>query len=737
MDTKLKKFSRSSSLQYVVFIITVLLLCGLSSVLVDNSEVILNRSYGSVNETLARKSSEISNQLLTLAAYYKSEEYLRSGATVTSEKIEQKKEELLTEKYSLLENTLERRQQSAASRERQEFEQRLRGSSVWRDQQQTTELPERQELSDESQVQQQSADAFEEQDYGTGPTRPLPPVTAVDDENDDLTVWEAFEEIYREEIENIPNQIIQEEIYHLRILTDTINSYEGVYYWIYGEDFQLSNVDFPTEEYFNGYDHNYSYTENRSVNIYKIRIAFDNAYAGNLEALAEVNNRAYEQVFQGLLIICLAALAGLLYLIITTGRKNEDEGIHLYPMDKIYVEFSIALLAAGFLAACYILILAVDNQIDHLFTPLIEAAPIAVVLALFLSLVRQLKNRSFLGNSLFYRVFTGIGGLFYKVFTGGPLMLQVAGTIVVLVVIAAIPFFGAVIAIPLGLWLGYSTVSRLNLINAGAERIKNGDYSTKIEVNRPKELKTLSDNINQIAEGLNLEVERRIKSERLKTDLISNVSHDIRTPLTSIITYIDLLKKENIDNEQANSHIEIIKQKADRLKVLTDDLFEASKASSGSIPVSLERVDIVALVRQGLGELDDKVRESALEFRVNMPQSPVYVWADGRLLWRVLENLLSNVFKYSLEKSRVYLDLKEDESRVAVEIKNLSAYELNIDEEELMERFKRGDESRHSEGSGLGLSIARSLMNSQMGSLTIKIDGDLFKATVSIPKTSV
>ncbi|MEN6328391.1 MAG: sensor histidine kinase, partial [Syntrophomonas sp.] len=226
-------------------------------------------------------------------------------------------------------------------------------------------------------------------------------------------------------------------------------------------------------------------------------------------------------------------------------------------------------------------------------------------------------------------------------------------------------------------------------------------------------------------------VENEVKSERLKSELITNVSHDIRTPLTAIITYVDLLKNET-DHNKAQEFIGIIDQKAQRLKVLTDDLFEAAKASSGDLPVNYEIIDIISLITQGLGELDDKIQARKLEFKISHPQDKIFIKADGKLLWRAVENLLSNIFKYAQEGSRVYINIDDLDGEARLTIKNISAYELNVSAEELMERFKRGDESRSSQGSGLGLSIAKSLVEIQGGSFKIEIDGDLFKVTIQM-----
>lgn len=243
----------------------------------------------------------------------------------------------------------------------------------------------------------------------------------------------------------------------------------------------------------------------------------------------------------------------------------------------------------------------------------------------------------------------------------------------------------------------------------------------------------LAANINSITDGLKKAVDSELKSERLKTELITNVSHDIRTPLTSIITYVDLLKKEK-NPSKVEEYIEVLDQKSKRLKILTDDLFEAAKASSGNIPVQFERINIVSLIAQGLGEVNAKIEDLDLDIKFNYPEDKVYVTADGKLLWRSIENLLSNIFKYTLKGSRVYIDIEDLGDEILLTFKNISAYELNISADDLMERFTRGDESRLSEGSGLGLSIARSLIEIQKGKFHIQVDGDLFKSLIYMRK---
>ncbi|MCL2031174.1 MAG: HAMP domain-containing histidine kinase [Oscillospiraceae bacterium] len=239
--------------------------------------------------------------------------------------------------------------------------------------------------------------------------------------------------------------------------------------------------------------------------------------------------------------------------------------------------------------------------------------------------------------------------------------------------------------------------------------------------------------LGDLSDGINTAVAARLKSERMKTELITNVSHDLRTPLTGLIAYADLLQTEGLDSEKAPEYLDVLTQKANRLKTLTDDLFEASKAASGNVSVQLETLDLSALARQVLGELDERIGQSGLDFRLTLPE-PVTARGDGRLMWRVMENLLDNAMKYSLPGSRVYLELDASGPQAVLTLKNISRHPLSKDPWELTERFTRGDESRAGEGSGLGLSIVKSFMDAQGGRLELTADGDLFKAGVWLPK---
>jgi signal transduction histidine kinase len=275
----------------------------------------------------------------------------------------------------------------------------------------------------------------------------------------------------------------------------------------------------------------------------------------------------------------------------------------------------------------------------------------------------------------------------------------------------------------------------LKKLKDGGERIASGDFSYKIDTNKMLwDFKKHGENLNNISAGLSKAVEERLKSERLKTELITNVSHDIKTPLTSIINYVDLLKKEQIENETAREYLAVLDRQSARLKKMTEDLVEASKASSGSIKVSPARTDIKELLSQAVGEYDERLKSCSLEPMIILPESELPVFCDGRLLWRVFDNLLGNICKYSLPTSRVYFSALEKDGKVEISFKNISKYPLNISSDELTERFVRGDSSRSTEGSGLGLSIAKSLTELQKGKFELFIDGDLFKAVITFDK---
>lgn len=305
-------------------------------------------------------------------------------------------------------------------------------------------------------------------------------------------------------------------------------------------------------------------------------------------------------------------------------------------------------------------------------------------------------------------------------------------------------FLSAILYIwPIGLILGFivtiiyivliiRNLVYLDKIMIGAKAAAEGKLTYKIDEKGKGHLKELAHDINNIKEGLKKSVENEIKSENMKTELITNVSHDLKTPLTSIINYIDLLKREDIEPENARDYINILDKKSQRLKVLIEDLFEASKAASGSMELNISKIDVGQLLKQALGENDERFKESNLNVKLNLPEEKIFINADGKRLYRVFENLLSNIVKYSLSNSRVYIDMFKEGNEVVIVMKNISAYELSFDTSEITNRFKRGDSSRTTEGSGLGLAIAKSIVELHNGSFKIEVDGDLFKSIIKL-----
>ncbi|NFO04198.1 sensor histidine kinase [Clostridium botulinum] len=279
-----------------------------------------------------------------------------------------------------------------------------------------------------------------------------------------------------------------------------------------------------------------------------------------------------------------------------------------------------------------------------------------------------------------------------------------------------------------------SVARNINRIKIGTDNILKGNYNNKIDVKGAIILKDIANNVMNIEDGLDKAIDKAVKSEKMKGELITNVSHDLKTPLTSIINYIDLLDKESISEEDKKRYLEILKERSLRLKVLIEDLFEASKAASGTLELDMENLDPVALIRQTIGEFENEIEKSNLRFIKNIPEGKLSIYADGKKTFRVFQNLISNILKYSMKNSRVYIEVCEEDDYISIVFKNISEYQVDFTEEEILERFKRGDSSRTTEGSGLGLSIAKSLVELQGGQFIISIDGDLFKVVVNLKK---
>lgn len=378
----------------------------------------------------------------------------------------------------------------------------------------------------------------------------------------------------------------------------------------------------------------------------------------------------------------------------------------------------------GLFAIYYILrkeVKSFDEPIELLKTSLIVRA-ITLGRKILINISEVMKSVPLAKRIIVLAVLSvGVGafGWFIGFLLGGFIILFIFGPILSLTIVAVYIYYLV------------KMLTYLSHIMEGTERIKNGDIHYKLDIVGNDNFTSLAENINNIGEGLDKAIHSQLKSERMKSELITNVSHDLKTPLTSIINYIELIKKEDdIQPEHIKDYVNVLDSKSKRLKVLIEDLFEASKASSGNIELNMERIDVAQLLRQAIGEMEEKLSQANLDLRLSLPEENIYIIADGKRLYRVLENLLSNISKYSLNNTRVYIDITENDDKLRLTMKNISSYELNFNPEEIMERFKRADESRNTEGSGLGLAIARDLVNAQGGQLEIDIDGDLFKSVI-------
>ncbi|OXS24557.1 MAG: hypothetical protein BI182_08065 [Acetobacterium sp. MES1] len=483
---------------------------------------------------------------------------------------------------------------------------------------------------------------------------------------------------------------------------------------------------------------------------FQVIIGFDDAYIAEREVLYQAERQEFLWLMSIFVVSLILAAIGMLLSCISAGRKKDNEGVQLLPIDAFWIDAHFLLLLVVETLVVAAIVFFYDQNFPRVVMLMLFAVGAALGLNFLLSLVRILKDRRFGERLLFLKLikkgwgfiknqFKKLAGYYNDVMKGSPTVKRLMFWAILLVILALsvqVPILGvcSFICIIYLLYLGGIKAKKYDGILEGLERIKNGEVDYKL-IGYDGALGELADGINAIGDGISLAVSEEVKSQRLKTELLTNVSHDIRTPLTSIITSIDLLKNGNLDPEAKQKYLEILENKAHRLKVLTDDLFEAAKASSGNIEVEFQAVDLEMLMTQGLGEMEEELGNSQLEFITQYPKDLFVVTADGRLLWRVIENLLFNILKYAQKESRVYIEFSKcaaDKTGIVV-FKNVSAQPLNISPEELMERFKRGDETRNSEGSGLGLAIAKDLMTIQQGELRLEIDGDLFKAAIILP----
>ena len=432
-----------------------------------------------------------------------------------------------------------------------------------------------------------------------------------------------------------------------------------------------------------------------------------------------------------------------IYIVVTAGYK-EDGTLGIYWMDSIPYELYVLII----LIMAYLdeIIFFTPSYIEVVFVGAIICLWIWLAISLIKTSISRLKNRVFLKKSIIGFVLLFFIKLLKKVFVDVDKTWKAAACI------GLIMFWEAVLLLIIGtsgeefvlIWILAKMVQFALLLNIysmalklrnAAKAMHDGDTEVSIDTRDMYGIiRESADYMNDIFAGLDKAVAEKLKSEQLKTELITNVSHDIKTPLTSIINYIDLMKKEEIDNPTVLEYIGIVDKQSLRLKKLTEDVIEASKAATGNIMAELTNINVSEMIAQALGEYESKFSEINLIVVYENGETPHYASADGKLLWRIIDNLFSNVCKYTLEGTRLYVKINEDGEKVVVTMKNISKFQLNISSEELKQRFVRGDSSRSTNGNGLGLSIAESLTKLQGGNLELEINGDLFIARISLVK---
>ena len=468
------------------------------------------------------------------------------------------------------------------------------------------------------------------------------------------------------------------------------------------------------------------------------------------------------------LVVCVgAALLLLIYLLCVCGKNKDGEYKNNW-LDNIWIEVHLALIAGAAIGAIVLCIFVIEDYVYGNFPHnliywvmgSVSAVGSLIIITSLLSIIRNIKTRRLMETSIILRILRWIVRLtirilkwvwrmtkaFWRAIFG--MVSKKTGAILItmlFVYTAVVGLFGILTIIsPVWLLLGIllfggacfvvaCRAKDLDQIKKGVSEVRNGNVAYKIPEVRCQDLKGLAANVNDIAQGLDESVSAKVKAERLKTELITNVSHDLKTPITSIISYTELLSKVEGLPEEAKDYVAVIAKKSDRLNKLTQDLFDISKVQSGNDDVVLEKLDVSLLINQALGEHDSEIQNSGLPFCVDTPKE-LFISADGRKMSRVVSNLISNILKYTMKNTRVFITAAEKNGMIIMEFKNISAYPLDFDVEEITQRFVRGDESRTAEGNGLGLAIAKSYTEICNGAFEIVVDGDMFKAILKFRK---
>ena len=493
------------------------------------------------------------------------------------------------------------------------------------------------------------------------------------------------------------------------------------------------------------------------------------AYVDECKVVWDRQENIVNDTFALTLIYVIIALLLFIYLLCVCGKNKEGDHKSMW-VDNVWTEVHLAAIGGLGFGTVVICIILLDeyftghlpHNLMNMVVGLSATIASAVVITSTLSIIRNIKCKRFVESSIIVRVIRWCFKIFVKVLvwlrngfvecrnlvfrtlskkTG---IILISMLFVYTALIGMFGFLGyhealfivfGVLLFFFGAFVVAYRAKDLDEVKKGVSEVRNGNVAYKIPELKSEDMKALATNINDIAKGLDESVSAKVKAERMKTELITNVSHDLKTPLTSIISYTELLANVEGLPEEAKDYAQIIANKSDRLKTLTQDLFDISKVQSGNESVVLEKLDVSLLINQSLGEHDNEIKKSELPFCVNAPKE-LYISADGRKMSRVISNLISNILKYTMKNTRVFISAYEENGEVVMEFKNIASYPMDFNADEIVGRFVRGDESRTQEGNGLGLAIAKSYTEICNGKFEIVLDGDMFKAILKFRKYS-
>lgn len=560
----------------------------------------------------------------------------------------------------------------------------------------------------------------------------------------DFDLEPLFVKEYRQSREFIDNDLtpaIEKLVKYIATDKGWEQEFDCYYYYNDGEKF-YNNISLSELEKYNYiYECNiqtWNYNINSANNVDGAKknilyLAFPEDYIQQKQEMWDSIRTELVTIAVSFIISVIAAVIFFVYLIVVAGRKAEDDDVHLSPYsDRIYSD----VLAGIIILTVYVwffftynllkrsryrsgsLAIGMDQKVSLIIIGIITAIAAIICLDLLISMIRKIKAKKLIKHSLIYIILSGISNFIRSFFNDSrfehyPLTKSLYRRQVIFTVSSGIMVILSFILIFINIFAGFLPVMLEAVIIFWYFYENNKTY-------------------DEINNGLQEGYKEMMKSEKMKVDLITNVSHDLKTPLTSIISYVELLSKEDLP-ETARDYVKILSEKSERLKNIVSDLFDLAKSTSGNLPLDLEYLDLKKLIEQTLADMGDDIEKSNMRIKTTLTENPVYIYSDGKKLYRVFQNIIGNALKYSLQGTRIYIDMEIINNRVNVTVKNTASYEMDFTAEEILQRFSRGDKSRSTEGSGLGLSIAESFTRACGGTFRVEIDGDQFRVKLGFP----